>query len=407
MSGDVRIATCPHERVSEFLRPIAWTLSGRDVEDEPAQRFAQLMPEERMLAAFDGDDVVGAAGSFAYRLSVPGGALPASGASVVAVLPTHRRRGVLTRLMRAQLDDATRWGEPLAALFASEEQIYGRFGYGVASQSLELEVERGARLLAPPAAGVTCRLLDADGAAAVFPGIYERVHGQRPGVVSRSDAWWTQRRLLDGGSPDGALRRVVVELDGVPSAYALYRLAMRFEDGILRNDLRVVEAVAASPAGTREVWRYLLSIDLVEKIAADLLPVDHPLLLLLAEPRRLHARVRDALWLRLVDVQAALAGRRYGRDGSLVLELADAFCPHNAGRWRLDVGEDGRATVARTTDAPDLALDVAQLATPYLGAFGFQQLLEAGRLEERSAGAVARADGMFRWSPAPWCVERF
>jgi predicted acetyltransferase len=407
-SDGIRVAACPHERVSEFLRPIAWTLAGRDVEDEPAQRFARLMPEDRMLAAFEGDEVVGAAGSFAYELTVPGGAmLPASGISVVAVLPTHRRRGVLTRLMRTQLDDARRRGEPLAALYASEEQIYGRFGYGVASQSMAIEVERGARLLAPQAAGVTSRLLDADGAAAVLPAVYERLRVQRVGVVSRSAAWWTERRLRDAGSPDGALRRVVVELDGVPSAYALYRLAMRWEDGIARNGLRVLEAVGATPLGTREVWRYLLSIDLVEQTTADHLPLDHPLLFLLAEPRRVHARVRDGLWVRLVDVQAALAGRRYACEGSLVLEVADAFCPHNAGRWRLDVREDGRATVTGTSDTPDLALDVAQLATPYLGAFGFEQLAGAGRVEERTAGAAARADGLFHWSPAPWCVEMF
>jgi predicted acetyltransferase len=272
---------------------------------------------------------------------------------------------------------------------------------------MAIEVERGARLLAPPAAGVTSRLLDADGAAAVLPVIYERLRVQRPGVVSRSRAWWTQRRLRDAGSPDGALRRVVIEVDGAPSAYALYRLAMRFVDGIPGNGLRVLEAVGATPEGTRELWRYLLSIDLVAQMTADLLPVDHPLLFLLAEPRRIHAKVRDALWIRLVDVKAALAGRRYARAGSLVLEVADAFCPDNAGRWRLDVAEDGRATVSGTTDAPDLALDVARLATPYLGAFGFEQLLDAGRIEERSAGAAARADALFRWSPAPWCVEMF
>ena len=262
MSDDLRIATCPHGRVSDFLRPISWTLAGRDVDEDGARRFARLMPEDRMLAAFAGDEVVGAAGSFAYELTVPGGAaLPAAGVSVVAVLPTHRRRGVLTRLMRAQLDDCRRRGEPLAALFASEEGIYGRYRL---RRRLAVDGHRG-RAGRPSARAASGRR-----------------HGSS---ARRGRGCWRAAARVRGGAPPAprgglALVRVV---DGAPAARRR-RLGRRsapprrrarrpgrlrplppgdaLEDGIARYGVRVLEDVGATLVGTREVWRHLLSLDL-------------------------------------------------------------------------------------------------------------------------------------------------
>jgi predicted acetyltransferase len=168
--------------------------------------------------------------------------------------------------------------------------------------------------------------------------------------------------------------------------------------------LTIVEAVGATPLATRLVWRFLLDLDLMERIEASLLPVDHPLLLLLAEPRRLRVQVTDAVWVRLVDVEAALSARGYAGGGAITLEVEDAFCPWNAGRFRLD-GGSGRA--ARTDAPAELRLGVAALGSVYLGGFSFQRLVDAGRIEERAPGAALRADALFRAERAPWCPEIF
>jgi predicted acetyltransferase len=273
---------------------------------------------------------------------------------------------------------------------------------------IETEPNRARFRDASPSIGRT-RIVDVEEAARLFPPIYERIRPREPGFLARSPEWWRGRYLEDAPRrrDRGRLFRVVLEIDGRPEGYAVYRLRPPFDDhGLPAGQLDVLDAQATTPVATRELWQYLFGVDLVARVRAYRLGPDHPLLLTLADPRRLRANLRDGLWLRLLDVPAALAARRYAADGALVLELVDAFMPDNAGRWHLDAGADG-ARVERTTDAPDLTLDAEALGMAFLGGTSFGALVRASRVMEQAAGAAARADVLFRTPTAPWCADDF
>jgi predicted acetyltransferase len=307
-------------------------------------------------------------------------------------------------MMDAQLRDVHERGEPIAALWASEETIYGRFGYGVAAWAGELRVPHEWDAFAQPLepAGTT-RFVTPEEARELFPPIYEVVRRQRPGMTSRSETWWEDRHLLlPEHEADAPRRFVVLEVDGEPQAYAVYRTHSGWEGGSSMSRLAVKEALGATPQATAEIWRFLLDVDWMAFVESFLAPPDHPLFLLLATPRRMRYRMGDGLWVRLVDVGAALSGRVYGEGGPLVLEVRDAICDWNEGRWRLDGG-----TCERTDEEPDLALEVGALGSAYLGAVPFVQLREARRVEELREGAAARADALFTYRPLPWCLEIF
>lgn len=398
-SGDV------HAFMEAVELPFGW---GARREDTDA--FAPLVELDRSLAAYDGERVVGTAGAFSMRISVPGGELPMAGVTMVGVHPTHRRRGLLRQMMRRQLDDIRQRGEPLAGLWASEGAIYQRFGYGHGTFTAAFEIERlraGFRTPLPPVGRM--RLVDADEAAAAFPSVFGQVRQTRAGIFERSDAWWRSEFLYDpehnrrGGS---AVSLLLHETDGVATGYARYRLFPDWDERGPKGALEVHEVVAVNPEATVAIWRYLLDVDLVATIRSRNLPVDHPLPLLLAEPRRLGWRVGDGMWLRLVDVRAALEARAWAADGRVVLELADPFCDWNAGRWEVTV-DDGHARVARTDADPDLALDCGDLAALYLGAMTPARLVLAGRVREVTPGAASRAGGMLRVDLAPWCPQIF
>ena len=383
-----------------------WHYFGRAApRPEQLEAFTHVLPVDRMHAALEGDRIVGGAGVFPLELTVPGARVPAAGVSVVGVLPTHRRRGVLTAMMRTQLDDCRERGEPIAALWASEDVIYGRFGYGLASLGGEIELPRDHASYATPASPFgTTRLVPVTEAEKLVAPVWEAVAAKTPGMFARSSGWWQARTLADpewqrGG---GDLRCVVLDVDDGPAAYALYRINQSWDHGVSTGSLDIREALGASPAATRAIWRYLLDMDLVSRVRAWFLPPDHPLFLLLAEPRRLRYTARDALWIRLIDVAAALNARSYAAAGAIVLELTDAFCPWNAGRWRIsDTG------VEKTPSVPDLRADVTALASAYLGGFSWHQLAAASRVEALRPGALAQADALFRTETAPWCPELF
>jgi predicted acetyltransferase len=377
---------------------------GADMGEEDAERFVALMPVDRMFAAFDGDRVVGGAGSFPFSLSVPGGDVPAAGVTVVGVLPTDRRRGVLTQMTRTQLADCRGRNEPLAVLWASEAAIYGRFGYGFASRigQMTLAKERTA-FSAPHEPRGTIRLVSLEEALEAFPPLYERVRRQRAGMTSRTRAWWETRRLVDGlfAGKGGPKRLALLELDGAPAGYAVYKVLQDWQLGVSSGSVQIVEALAVTPQATKELWRWLLDFDWTAEFKANL-PLDHPLFLLLAEPRRMQLTVGDALWLRLLDIPAAMAARSFAGDGEVVVELTDPLLPENAGRWRIG------AAGAERVDAPAaIALDVAGLGSVYLGGFSFADLVRAARAEELVPGAVERADALFRTDAEPWCPEIF
>jgi predicted acetyltransferase len=197
-------------------------------------------------------------------------------------------------------------------------------------------------------------------------------------------------------------RLALLELDGQPAGYAIYVVEQDWAHGSSTGTVTVLEVVAPTPEATRELWRWLLDFDWTSRFVADHLPLDHPLFLLLAEPRRMQLEVGDAIWLRLIDVEAALAARSYDADTQVVVELTDAFLPENAGRWRL-----GARGAERTNASAELALDVTGLGSVYLGGFSFRDLVEASRAVELAPGAVSRADALFRTGVQPWCPEIF
>ncbi|MER3410501.1 MAG: GNAT family N-acetyltransferase, partial [Thermoleophilia bacterium] len=309
---------------------------------ERVERLARNLPAERMLAAREDGRIVGGAGSFPFQLTVPGSVVPAAGVTFVGTYPTHRRRGVLRSLMRAQLDDLHERGESLACLWASEETIYGRFGYGLASLNCSMKLPRDHAAYAQPfQARGRVTLVEADEALQRFPSVWDAVRPLAPGMFTRAPDWWRYRVLFDppdrreGASPK---RLALLELDGRDQGYAVYRHRPGWEDGVSTATLEVLEAVALDGRPTAEVWRYLLDIDWTAEITCFALPIDHPLLLLLAEPRRMRLRIGDGLWARLVDVGAALSARSYAVEGAIVLQIEDAFCPWNEGRWRVEPG---------------------------------------------------------------------
>jgi predicted acetyltransferase len=377
---------------------------GWEPSEEDSERFSKLLPIKRMLVATDGKAIVAGAGSFPFEMTVPGGMVPTGGVTVVGVLPTHRRRGILTSMMRRQLDDTRAGGEPLAALWASEPAIYGRFGYGLASFTGEIDVPKAAAALAlaeGPRGQV--RVVTAEDALESFPALYDAVRAERPGMMSRTRDWWEHRRLRDQSREQGGpLIRAVLDLEGAPAGYMLYRVNQKFESWGTVGHVAVLEALGTSPAATREIWRYLFEFDWTSRIEAGRLPADHDLLLLAADPNALKFTLTDGLWVRLVDLPAALAARSYAGDDPIVFDVSDAFLPDNEGRWRLAGGQ-----AKRTDEQADLLLDVTALGSTYLGGVSFAELLRAGRVEELREGAAARADALFRTDRAPWCAEIF
>ena len=356
-----------------------------------------------MLAALDGGEIVGGAGAYLFETTVPGGAqVPTAGVMAVGVLPTHRRRGALTALMRRQLADAHERGEPIAMLFAAEGGIYGRFGYGLASLAGDIELPKEhARPWDDEPLGKASLLESDDEVLEVVPGIYARAQAQTPGMFTRSREWWQVRRLSRSRWHRGQRTVVVIELDGAPEAYALYRIDFGASHMVTESVVEVSEAIGTSPRAVDAIWRYLLAIDWVSRINAYWLPLDHPLFHWIREPRRMRFSVLEGLWIRLVDVGAALAARGL-RDGEVVLDVRDELCPWNGARWRV---ADGKAE--RTTAPAELRLDVSALGSVYLGGFTFEGLRWAGRVEELKPGAVARADELFRTERLPSCPELF
>ena len=357
---------------------------------------------DRTLAAWEGDAVVATAGAATFRFSVPGGHLGAAGVRNVGVLPTHRRRGLLTELMRRQLDDVRSRGEPLACLWASESRIYRQFGYGLAVLGMGWEAARGRSAFLPGIpVGLPVRLVDEEEIRPAMIEVHERLWQTRPGMVQRSPAWIDYRLRRRG-----LLRHAFVEGSSGAEAYASYQVTPGWGVGGAEHELFVTEALAVTPEAEATIWRFILDTDLVRTVKAGFRPSDEPLVSMLADTQALHRRITDALWLRLVDVEAALTGRRYSADVHVVLEVSDAFCPWNEGRWLLEGGVDG-ARCTRTSAQPDLSLDTADLAATFLGGVGVGPLVRAGRVVERAGGAAARAHRALAWDPPPWAVTFF
>ena len=367
---------------------------------------------DRTLAAFDQGEIVGTGRLYSLQLTLPGhSVVPVAAVSWISVLPTHRRRGMLTEIIGRQLDDAVARGESMAVLNASEGVIYRRFGYGVATSTIgfTLDTRHGAFLLPSPAGG-RVRIVDDASARKAFPAIFDRARRVVPGAVSRIPEWWSDQYFWRDEKEEGARFFVTYESPARDlDAFACYRIMEKWEASVSRSGLELTDLVAVTPEARAALWRYLCDIDLVESVAARACPVDEPLRWLLAESRRLNVnRISDELWVRILDVPAALGARRFPLPGRVVFEVADEFRPDGAaaGRFALDAGPDG-ADAARTDAEPDLALAVADLGAAYLGGVSFSTLARAGLVEERTPGALARADAMFRTDPAPFAMTWF
>jgi predicted acetyltransferase len=364
---------------------------------------------DRSLAAFDGDQIVSTAGVFSLDMTIPGGRLPVAGVTWVSVRPTHRRKGILTAMMRRQLSDIRERGEAIAALWATEAPIYGRFGYGLASEGVEIRIDRTRTGLAhtTPARGRT-RLVTRDEALESWPAVHDRLTEEQPGHYRRRPDWWRLRNLPEQESPNPGYTSsflVQYEEDGQVDGYVRYAIKQEYVEGSAAGTLFVTELTAATDAAYSALWSYVFGVDLIGKIEALWRSVDEPLNWMLSDPRRLIRRTQDTLWVRVVDVEAALAARRYSAEGRIVFEVRDPFCPWVGGRYELEGGPDG-ATCRATTAPPDITLDADALGTAYLGNARFQLLKRAGRVEG-DAAALRFADAMFGWSPLPWCDEIF
>jgi predicted acetyltransferase len=395
--------------------PFARAMSDAFAEEVPVgwQTVPAVAELDRSLSLWDGDRVVGTWGVYSQELTVPGGVVPCGGVTWVSVSPTHRRRGVLTAMMRRHLDEAhEQQREPVAALWASESSIYGRFGYAPATWrgSLEGRVER---LRLRPDTDLGEGRVDVVSREAFEPaaaGLLERVRRTVPGTLARDGRWWRRALSDEPGERDGASARrylLHTEPDGTVSGSATYRVKDRWTDwaetdaALLVTDLR-----ADRPSACAALWRFLLSLDLVRTVHFERGPADEPLRHLVTEPRALHLRTVDALWVRLVDVDRALAARRYPMPIDMVLEVRDPFCPWNDGRFWLR-GHPAGAFCSRTDGDPDLVIGIEALSAAYLGGISLGSLHAAGRVTEVSPGAVTLASTAFSWPVAPWCQEEF
>lgn len=405
----IEIRRCPPDELPRVLHVLG-TAFGEPIPTDEVPRFQDVLPAERIFGGYDGTSLVGTGATFPFTMTVPGGTVPAAGVTLVGVSPTHRRKGIMSGVMRALIDDAHQRREPVAILWASEESIYQRFGYGLASNQGRIDIERErTRFLGDPPAVGRFRLISLEEAVDVLPPIYDAVLPTRPGMLARSPEWWRGHTLSDPQRHrEGASGKFccVCSIDGVDRAYALYRTGGGWgEDGTAAGWVNVIEALAVDPVAYRAIWRFLFDIDLSQRTRAWFLPGDLPLTLMLEEPRRLRFAKSESLWLRLVDARAALEARSYLGEGSITFALSDEYCPWNNGEWTLHV-QEGRGRIEPGGE-PELSLDAAALATVYLGGFSFSELQRALRVDECAEGAITRADSLFRTQVAPWCVEVF
>ncbi|MEX2446292.1 MAG: GNAT family N-acetyltransferase [Dehalococcoidia bacterium] len=402
------------EEVPAFIR-VHTAAMGRHPTEAYLRSAGDRFERQRDIGAFEDGQLIGSSVIHWLHLQVPDGAggarsLPTGGVTNVAVLPTHRRRGALQALMRDHMTRLHEEGTALAVLWASESLIYRRFGYGRATGTERWSIAREHTTLrdgSPPDGHVV--LVGPDEARALWPEVMRRALAGRPGYFPRTpDQWETffddDPDIRDGGSAHFHVVYRDAEADQA-DGYATYRVHRRMVDRIFQHELRVTELMATTAEATRGLWRYIFGVDLIAEVTAQQRPLDDPLPWMLLDPRRLRRSVQDGLWLRLVDVPAALEARGYACHDSLVLDVRDEFCEWNTGRYRLEASPGG-ARCTPTTDTPDLSMDVPTLAAAYLGGARFQALAATGDVEG-APSVLARADALFATHATPWCPVFF
>ncbi|MFJ1732516.1 GNAT family N-acetyltransferase [Streptomyces sp. NPDC088254] len=370
----------------------------------------------RVSAALDAGRCVATFRSFPQELTAVGGAqVPADAVSAVTVSPTHRRRGLLTRLMTDDLAAAKERGDVVATLIAAEYRIYGRYGFGPATTSTEWSVDVPRSGLDPrwsgPEDGGRVDLVDGEEARKVGPELHERLRLAQPGAVSRTEHWWEVEtgvlRLHGEASWTEPFYAVYRSADGEVQGLVSYRADDKWGDAKQPlNTASVRWLITSTPAAERALWHYLCSIDWVVRVKSGWRGPDDLLPQLLPDPRAATVTTQaDWLWVRILDVVRALEARTYGASGALVLEVADGG-GLAGGRYLLDASGDG-VSCAPTTRTADLALDVADLARLWLGDESVTRLAALGRVREERAGAAREADALLRTPGRPWCPDMF
>jgi predicted acetyltransferase len=405
---DYEVRPIAREEFDAFLHAMHEAFHEETHEEDLALWRKALAPERTLAAIADGK-IVATSGLFSFELTVPGAVVPMAGVTAVGVLAEHRRRGLLDRLMRGHLEAIHERGrEPVAALWASEGAIYGRYGYGVASRILDMTVRSTeARLRVPvperrPRTGTPAELLDDMRTA------YERVRPHRTGLLGRDDVAWEDAVSDFEHTREGAgrLRALVFDGDDGPAGFATFAVKSAWVDHHPQDTVELRELIAATPEAAAALWAHLLGLSLSRTLHWEYAAEDEPLPHLLTDPRAVGGSLRDGLWVRLVDVPAALAARTYTAPVDVVLDVADDDCPWNHGRWRLE-GDAGGARCAPTTAAADLALSVAELGAAFLGGTSLAVLADAGRVREHTPGALDAAARGFRGAREPWSLESF
>jgi predicted acetyltransferase len=374
---------------------------------EGDSRFKRVLPLDRTRCVFDDGEIVATSGAFTMTMSVPGSEVPCGGTVAVAVLPSHRRQGLLRQMMRAHLDDVREREEPIAALWASDSAIYGRFGYGCASLCHEVEIEADHAAwnrLAPDQGGA--RFITRAEALKLAPPLYDRLRQVIPGFFGRSPEWWEDRPLRDSEAyRDGgtALRYIAVDGEDGIDGFATFRTKAKWETHGAGH-VMIKDLFAAVPAAWSGIWSLIVNQDLIESIHAVARPTWDPIFDLLAGTRRAKATRIDALWVRVMDIPTALEARSYSAPVDVVLGVSDPF-GDMSGSYRLHADADGAACLP-TSDDPTIWLDLEDLSSAYLGHARFRELARSGRVTGDPASITA-LDTAFSWDPGPWCPEIF
>ncbi|MET8844514.1 GNAT family N-acetyltransferase [Streptomyces rubiginosohelvolus] len=418
MSLDVRTVT--RSEIADWMKAVGTGFltpaAEKPGEELVADRFGDA-DLSRMQGVFDDGRCVATFRSFAQQLTVVGGAtVTADAVTGVTVTPTHRRRGLLSRMMATDLAAAKERGEVVASLIAAEYPIYGRYGFGPASWTAEWEIAVPRTGLDPrrsgqPADGGRIELVDGADVRKTGPEVHAALAARQPGIVGRSERWW---RTHTGVAP-----RAEHETWTEPF-YVVHRAANGEADGLLvygvddkwgdskqpLNTASVRDMIVLNPAAERALWHYLCSVDWITTVRSGYRAPDDLLPLLLPDPRAARMITNaDWLWLRMLDVPRALEARTYAVEASLVLDVRDA-AGLAGGRFLLDASDSG-ARCTPTTRSADLALDVAELSTLYLGDESVRRLVDLGRVEELRPGAATTADAVFRTGRRPWCPDVF
>ncbi|MFF1376453.1 GNAT family N-acetyltransferase [Streptomyces sp. NPDC058308] len=404
----VQFRDVPESGIDRALS-LSYLVFHENPEDEKRKHHHDLLRDCVRIGAYENGELVGFVAAFPFTVSVPGGELPCPCLTFVSVAPTHRRRGVLSGMLAELFARAAADGSPIATLWASEDAIYGRFGFGPATHGHTVEIDSRR----PLALRITpddrpLRLVDPSEAPALLADYYDRTRTERAGRIARTEAWWREEWLVTEDEEDDELSPPRVVVLGAPeepvAGYAIYRTRTRDDaPGLVRLD----ELEADTPAAEAALWHYLASIDLTGLIRAWGRPVDDPLHLFAAD--RDQVRVTGefpALWLRLIDVRAALTARSWAAPVDAVLDVRDDRLPANAGRHRLTASPAGCAY--ESTERPaDLTIEARDLAAAYLGGTRIDALVRAGLATEHTPGTVAALDAALRTARLPHTVDEF